>query len=111
MGAFRNSMDFRYRPVSYTPSRSKVDKDGKVRFVMTHADPGYHNWIDTQSFVTGALTYRNLLSTNSVTLKTKVVKVAKLDQELPADSARCTGEERVAQMWARFNSIRQRYSL
>src|SRR5262249_49690025 len=47
MGAFWNSMDYVYRPVSYTPSRATVDGDGHVRLVMTHSDTGYHNWIDT----------------------------------------------------------------
>ncbi len=50
MGVFFNSMDFRYRPVSYTPSRTAVDPDGKVRLILAHADPGFHNWMDTQGF-------------------------------------------------------------
>lgn len=31
IGVFFNSMDYLYRPVSYTPSRTAVDSDGKVR--------------------------------------------------------------------------------
>ena len=50
-GVFFNSMDYLYRPVSYTPSRTKVDSDGKVRLILCHDDPGYHNWLDTQGFV------------------------------------------------------------
>ena len=33
-GVFFNSMDYLYRPVSYTPSRTKVDSDGKVRLIF-----------------------------------------------------------------------------
>ena len=36
MGTFWNSMDYLYRPVSYTPSRTAVDSDGRVRLVMAH---------------------------------------------------------------------------
>jgi len=111
MGPFMSSMDYLYRPVSYTPARSKVDGDGKVRMVLAHDDPGYHNWLDTQGFVQGHLTYRNLQNTNSATFSTKLVKRAKLAEAMPGDSARTSPEERVAQLHARFNSIRRRYSL
>jgi hypothetical protein len=109
MGAFFNSMDYLYRPVSYTPSRTKVGADGKVRFVLAHDEPGYHNWLDTQGFVAGNLTYRNLLSDNSADFTTRLVKLAELETAMPADAPRATPAERTQQLWARFNGIRQRY--
>lgn len=39
-GVFVGSMDFLYRPVSYTPARTAVDSDGVVRLVLAHDDPG-----------------------------------------------------------------------
>jgi hypothetical protein len=39
------------------------------------------------------------------------VKRADLADALPADSAKVTPEERVAQLKARFNGVRQRYGL
>jgi hypothetical protein len=108
-GVFFNSMDYLYRPVSYTPSRATVDSDGKVRLVLCHDDPGYHNWLDTQGFVRGNLTWRNLMSDTSTKLETRLVKQAVLAQALPADSARVTPEERVAQLRARVAGIRRRY--
>jgi hypothetical protein len=111
MGVFCNSMDYLYRPVSYTPSRSKTDADGKIRMVLCHDDPGYHNWIDTQGFVRGNLTYRHMLAGRPVPLATRLVKRAALAEALPAGSAVVTPEERTAQLWARFNGIRQRYGL
>lgn len=72
MGVFFNSMDYLYRPVSYTPSRTKVDSDGKVRFILSHEDPGYHNWLDTQGFERGNITYRALLSDASPTFNTRL---------------------------------------
>jgi Protein of unknown function (DUF1214) len=109
MGTFFTSMDFLYRPVSYTPSRTRVDDDGKVRLVLAHDDPGYHNWMDTQGFERGNVTYRHMLEGAPVALSTRLVKRAELADALPADTARVTEAERVAQMWARFNGIRGRY--
>ena len=74
MGVFFNSMDYLYRPVSYTPSRTKTDADGRVRLVMAHRDPGVHNWLDTQGFRCGNLTYRHMLEGKPAALNTRVVK-------------------------------------
>jgi hypothetical protein len=111
MGVFFNSMDYLYRPVSYTPSRTKVDGDGRVRLVLCHQDPLFHNWIDTQGFERGNLTYRHVLGEGSTRLETRLVKCHDLARALPADAATVTKEERAAQMRARFEGIRQRYAL
>ena len=110
MGVFFNSMDFLYRPVSYTPSRTSVDGDGTVRMILAHTDPGVHNWLDTQGFERGNVTYRHMLEGGPVPLRTRVVKHAALADVLPADTATVTADERTAQMWTRFTAIRQRYS-
>lgn len=110
-GAFMNSMDYLYRPVSYTPSRTHVDGDHKVRLVLAHEDPGYHNWLDTQGFAAGNLTYRNLMSDRVTTFLTRLVKHTELDAALPADSTRVAAEHRLAQLHARFDSVRRRYGL
>ena len=111
MGTFWNSMDFLYRPVSYTPSRAAVDSDNRVRLVMTHADPGYHNWLDTQGFEEGYLTYRNVQSRVFPPIETKLVKLRDLAEHLPADSRRISAEERSRQMHERFDAIRRRYRI
>jgi hypothetical protein len=111
MGSFFNSMDYLYRPVSYTPSRTKVDRDGKVRLILCHEDPGYHNWLDTQGFVLGNLTFRNLQSSTSPEIRTRLVKRSALSDALPGDTAKVSAEERVQLMRVRFNAIRHRYVL
>ncbi len=111
MGAFMCSMDFLYRPVSYTPSRTAVDADGKIRMVLSHDDPGYHNWLDTQGFTHGHLTYRHMLAGKPVPLSTQLVKRAALAEALPKASMRVTPAQRSALLKARFEGIRQRYAL
>ncbi|PND55986.1 hypothetical protein CRM90_20205 [Mycobacterium sp. ENV421] len=111
MGAFFTSMDFLYRPVSYTPSRASVDGDGKVRLVLAHDDPGVHNWVDTQGFERGNLTYRHMLGGEPAVLSTHLVARAELDDALPPDTNRITASERTAQMWERFTAVRARFPL
>lgn len=109
MGPFFTSMDYLYRPVSYTPSRTAIDADGKIRIVLAHDDPGYHNWMDTQGFERGNVTYRHMLGGAPVPLSTRLVKRAQLADVLPPDTATVTAAQRTEQMWERFNGIRQRY--
>ena len=111
MGAFWNSMDYLYRPVSYTPSRSAVDADGRVRLVLAHDDPGVHNWIDTQQFAEGYLTMRVIGSRRLPDVRTAVVPRADVDSALPSDTCRVTPDERAAQLHTRFDAIRRRYRI
>ncbi|MYM63877.1 hypothetical protein [Pseudomaricurvus sp. HS19] len=110
-GVFFNSMDYRYRPVSYTPARTAVDSDGKVRLILCGRDPGYHNWVDTQGFERGNITYRNLLSSNNTRFTTRLVKTGELADALPADTVRVSPQQRIEQLQARFRSISLRYGL
>ncbi|AKK28814.1 DUF1214 domain-containing protein [Mycobacterium sp. EPa45] len=111
MGVFFTSMDFLYRPVSYTPSRAATDADGKVRLVLAHDDPGVHNWVDTQGFERGNLTYRHMLEGEPAALSTQLVTRAQLDKVLPPDTKRVNASERRAQLWERFNGVRARFPL
>jgi hypothetical protein len=110
-GPFFNSLDYLYRPVSYTPSRTVVDSDHKVRVILCHDDPGCHNWLDTQGFQRGNLTYRNLLSDASTTFSTCLVKRAELARALPDDTVFVSPQARIEQLKSRFDSIRRRYRL
>lgn len=110
-GVFAGSMDFLYRPVSYTPARTAVDTDGVVRLVLSHDDPGVHNWLDTQGMSNGNLTYRNLLSQDPGTLRTRLVKRAQLSEALPPDTAMVTAGERARQLSDRYHSVKLRYGI
>ena len=110
-GVFGNSMDFLYRSVSYTPARTKVDADGVVRLVLCNEDPGVHNWLDTQGFSDGNLTYRNLMSTARTTLRTRVLPRRDLVTALPPDTAMVTPAERRQKMYDRYRSVKLRYGL
>lgn len=108
---FVGSADFLYRPVSYTPARTRLDGDGVVRLVIAHDDPLVHNWLDTAGFPEGNLTYRNLLSQNPATFRTRLVKRAGLLDALPPDTARITPEDRARQLLDRYRSIKLRFGI
>jgi hypothetical protein len=108
MAFFQNSMDYLYRPVSYTPSRTAVDSDGKIRIVMAHRDPGYHNWLDTSGLQEGMAVNRNTGTDHITVFRTQVVKHADLAAHMPTDSAKVTAAERTEQMLTRFHSIQRR---
>ncbi|MBB4860085.1 hypothetical protein HNO88_003423 [Novosphingobium chloroacetimidivorans] len=110
-GPFVGSMDFLHRPTSYTPARTRVDADGVVRLVLSHDDPGVHNWLDTQGFSDGNLTYRNLMSRNAATFRTKLVRRSELMAHLPADTAMVTPEERAAMLLERYRAIKLRFGI
>jgi hypothetical protein len=108
-GAFMGSMDYLYRPVSFTPSRTRIDADGRIRIVMAHDDTGHANWMDTQGLSRGTLTYRHMLEGAPVPLVTRLVPRADLAAALPPDTAMMTREERMAALHARFEGVRCRY--
>ena len=110
MGTFMNSMDYLYRPVSYSPARTKVDSDGKVRIVVAHSDPGFHNWMDTQGFEVGHIGARNNFTSEGTDYRTQVVKFDDLAKVLPGDTVRVTPKERTAMMLQRYYSILRRYN-
>ncbi|HEY3653417.1 MAG TPA: DUF1214 domain-containing protein [Steroidobacteraceae bacterium] len=108
-GMFGNSMDFTYRHVSYTPSRTAVDADGKIRFVVAQEDPGYANWVETQGYASGIISFRNVLTRNVPELTTKLVKTAALSGLMPPASKTVTSEERIRLLRERFHAIKRRY--
>jgi hypothetical protein len=110
-GVFVGSMDYLYRPTSYSPARTRVDSDNVVRFVIAHDDPGVHNWLDTQGFSDGNLGYRNLMSQNPATFRTRLVKRAEVMAHLPPDTAMVSRAERIAQLHDRYHSIKLRYGI
>jgi hypothetical protein len=108
---FGNSMDFLYRNVSYAPSRTAVDPDGRIRLVLTGQDPGYWNWIDNQGYTAGALSFRNVRANALPDITSRVVKLAELAGQMHAGSRKASEADRTAQLQRRFDAILRRYKL
>ena len=108
---FCASMDFLYRNVSYTPSRTALDADGRIRLVLSARDPGFANWIDTEGFVAGMLTLRNIHAAHLPAVETRLVPFAEVEQAMHPSSLRITEAERTRELKRRFDAIRRRYRL
>ena len=111
-GVFFNSMDYLYRPVSYTPARTTVDSDGKVRLDPVSRRP----WLSQLARHAGLRARQSDLSqphercADASSHPAREARGARRSV-LPPDSARVTPDERLAQMRTRFDAIQRRCSL
>jgi hypothetical protein len=108
---FGASLDFRHRQVNLTSGMTPVDGDGITRLVVSHADPGFANWIDTQEHTRGWMLFRDMLNRDAPELHTRLVPVADLETEIGAVATRITPGERSAQLARRRAAIMRRYPL
>jgi len=52
------SLDYRYFPISINKHSAKYEKDGSVRVIISHQDPGISNWINTCDHTEGTMCWR-----------------------------------------------------
>ena len=95
---FGASLEYRYRQVSLTAGMAPVDSDGTTRVVLSHADPGLANWLDTQDHTRGWLVFRNMLTGDVPDIATRVVKARELGDELGGVATAITPGERHAEL-------------
>jgi hypothetical protein len=98
------------RPTSLNHTQAATNGDGTVTFVLSAADPGLANWLDTEARPDGLLTLRCAwLSAPAPKAETEVVKLADLDAVLGADAPRLDASGRAAQLAARRDHLRWRF--
>jgi hypothetical protein len=103
------SLDFTTRQTSLNGAQATPDSDGAVRAVIAHEDPGVPNWLDTAGHARGTFTARFLLAESSPEVSFRVVKLAQLRHELPADTPAVTPAERAASLERRRHAVWRRY--
>ncbi len=103
------SLDFINRPVTINDAQAEVDPDGVVRIVISPADPGVANWLDTAGIADGYLTVRYNLPESDPIPELTLLSVADLDAHLGPDTARITPEERVARQRSRRRAALRRF--
>ena len=104
-GAMMNSLDYLYRPTSITRARAAVDSDDVIRLVIAHRDPGVENWLDTQGFGSGNLTYRCFQGLPPAVMQSELVAFDELERLLPPSTTRCHAESRQKKLLERFRSV------
>jgi len=102
------TLDWTHAQTSLNRSQAAVDDDGVLRVVVSATDPGVANWMDTTGYRTGVVQCREIGSVEVPELTARVVPLSSLDDELPADMARVTAEERAAALLTRRTGFQLR---
>ena len=98
-----------HRISSINQHQAHVDRDGRLRFVVSSFDPGTPNWLDTADHPEGLLTLRWFWPNSDPTPTTRVVRRAELASALPADHPRVDAAARAAQIRARIAHLAWRF--
>lgn len=120
---FRNLVlhDFWYRSMSVAThmsclntSQSAADADGRFTYVVSHDDPGVHNWLDPEGQRELLLVHRwqNLQREPGMAepaIAGRIVPLAELDRHLPAGVARIDAPGRAAQIALRERQYALRF--
>ena len=102
------SVDWVNRQSSLNGHTARLDKDRKFRAVISAADPGVPNWLDTGGLKRGLVYGRWTECDSTPTPTTRVVKLADVRKSLPADTPAVTASERDAAVRLRRQSVQLR---
>jgi hypothetical protein len=72
------SLDYRYFNISLNKHTARTGKDGSVRLVVAHEDPGVDNWIETAGHSQGTMCFRWIRAKEHPQPRTRVVKLSAL---------------------------------
>ncbi len=93
---------------SLNDTQSRVDKDGKLRIVISAKDPGVPNWLDTAGHPTGVVQGRWTDCNEQPIPTLKKVKFANIRAALPKETPTISPEERDRQLRDRRAAFLQR---
>jgi hypothetical protein len=107
------TMDILERTSSLNKAQSTPNADGTYTYVLCPEDPGVSNWLDTCGMREGMLTLRMAEFPGGrpradLGARGRVVKIARLRDELPADTTWVSPEDRVAQRSERRAAYQRR---
>jgi hypothetical protein len=113
--AFHMSVSYWSRITSLNMTQMAADQDGRFTYVVSHQDPGIHNWLDTnglrelifghrwQAFPPG-------YAGETPAIAARVVKFANLGAELPAGVQRIDAAARRTQLARRESGFMRRFT-
>ncbi|NKI16046.1 DUF1214 domain-containing protein [Spongiibacter sp. KMU-166] len=90
------ALPFSRYQTSLNNAQAVQDSDGGYRFVLSIKDPGVANWLDPTKHNHGEMFFRNYFTTETVVPDVMKVKLDKLLDYLPGDTALVSPEERKA---------------
>ena len=108
MGWFE-TLDFANRVTSLNHTQGRLSPDGRFRAVVAHRDPGVPNWLDTQGYEQGMITFRWISARTDPTLSATVVPAAAVADHLPAGTPTVDADARREEIRRRQAHIAWRY--
>jgi len=107
------TLDIVDRTSSLNKAQSIPNNDGTYTYVLSRKDPGVHNWIDPCDLGEGILTLRMAEFPDSrpnrdLSAQSRVVPLASLRDELPAETKWVTPAERAEQLAERAAAYKRR---
>jgi hypothetical protein len=96
--ALWNQVEIVYRQTSLNGHQARVDADGKFRAVLSHQDPGIHNWLDTGGNLYGMLIGRWYRCSSQPTPLVTKVTFADLGSHLPRGVVTSNQDQRAAML-------------
>ena len=107
--AWFESLDFGARTSSLNHRQITISRDGRMRLVIAHRDPGVPNWLDTEGRRAGLVTYRWFWSSDAPHPTSHVVALDQLLNIMPPDTLRVSGPDRARQLQARMAHVARRF--
>jgi hypothetical protein len=102
------TIDWVNRQSSLNDSQAHIDRDGRVRAVISSRDPGVPNWLDKANIPWGVIQMRWNKASDHPDPTTKKVPFDEIREHLPIDTPVVTPEERKEQLRRRREGAQMR---
>jgi hypothetical protein len=99
--ALWNSVDWVNHQSSLNGGQARIDSDGRLRAVISLADPGVPNWLDPGGHGEGLVMFRWTDASDGPQPELRAIDIENLRTQLPADTPVVSAEERQIALRAR----------
>ncbi len=108
------SIEYAHRVGSRNGHQSHVDRDGVIRLVIAHEDPGIQNWLDTSGhsevFMAPRWAYSRTPDPDDwPSISARKVKFSEIRDHLPGDTKTITPAERLEEIRIRRRHVAKRF--
>lgn len=105
------SLDYASRQTNLNLANTHVDSDDRIRYIVSHSDPGINNWLDTSGLSEGSFCLRwTMCSAYPTEISSKVIELAQLESNLPPGTPKVGPEERRQIVAKRQAAVSRRYA-
>lgn len=108
--AWGQTLDYTYHQSSLGMKEAQVDKDGRLRYVISAKDPGIRNWLDTCGNRNGLLIQRWYGTDAAPEMQTRKIKLSEVPKLFPDPASHITQAKRTTVLRQRAVDVLRRYS-